>query len=80
MRVGLTGGVGSGKSTVAALVAQRLGCAFIDGDAFHTPEHIAKMHAGHALDDADRALYAAKGGGRNRVVPCRGSGGVAIAS
>ncbi|GJD37524.1 gluconokinase [Methylobacterium aerolatum] len=51
---------GSGKSTVAALVAQRLGCAFIDGDAFHTPEHIAKMHAGHALDDADRAPWLAR--------------------
>jgi gluconokinase len=48
---------GSGKSTVAALVAERLGWIFVDGDSFHTPEHIAKMHAGHALDDEDRAPW-----------------------
>jgi dephospho-CoA kinase len=32
MRIGLTGGIGSGKSTVAALLV-RLGCALIDTDA-----------------------------------------------
>ncbi|MCJ2065103.1 gluconokinase [Methylobacterium sp. J-088] len=48
---------GSGKSTVAALVAERLGWTFIDGDSFHGPENVAKMHAGHALDDADRAPW-----------------------
>ncbi|KAB1074472.1 gluconokinase [Methylobacterium planeticum] len=48
---------GSGKSTVAARVAERLGWIFVDGDSFHSPEHIAKMHAGHALDDADRAPW-----------------------
>lgn len=51
---------GSGKSTVAALVAERLGCVFVDGDSFHTPEHIAKMHAGFALDDEDRAPWLAR--------------------
>lgn len=51
---------GSGKSTVAALVAEQLGCVFVDGDSFHTPEHIAKMHAGFALDDEDRAPWLAR--------------------
>ena len=50
---------GSGKSTVAALVAERLGWIFVDGDSFHTPEHVAKMHAGLALDDEDRAPWLA---------------------
>lgn len=51
---------GSGKSTVAALLAERLGWIFVDGDSFHTPEHIAKMHAGRALDDEDRAPWLAR--------------------
>ncbi len=51
---------GSGKSTVAALVAERLGWIFVDGDSFHTPEHIARMHAGIALDDEDRAPWLAR--------------------
>ena len=51
---------GSGKSTVAALIAERLGWIFVDGDSFHTPEHVAKMHAGLALDDQDRAPWLAR--------------------
>ena len=51
---------GSGKSTVAALIAERLSWIFVDGDSFHTPEHIAKMHAGLALDDQDRAPWLAR--------------------
>ncbi|KST58151.1 carbohydrate kinase [Methylobacterium sp. GXS13] len=51
---------GSGKSTVGALIAERLGWIFVDGDSFHTPEHVAKMHAGHALDDEDRAPWLAR--------------------
>jgi gluconokinase len=51
---------GSGKSTVAALIAEKLGWMFVDGDSFHTPEHVEKMHAGHALDDEDRAPWLAR--------------------
>lgn len=51
---------GSGKSTIAALIAERLGWVFVDGDSFHTPEHVAKMHAGLALDDEDRAPWLAR--------------------
>jgi gluconokinase len=50
---------GSGKSTVAACLAERLGWAFVDGDSFHSAAHIAKMHAGHPLDDDDRAPWLA---------------------
>ncbi len=50
---------GSGKSTVAERLAARLGWTFVDGDAFHSPAHIAKMQAGHPLDDDDRAPWLA---------------------
>ena len=45
---------GSGKSTVGAALAQRLRVPFADADDFHPPANIAKMSAGHALDDTDR--------------------------
>ncbi len=54
-RVILVMGVsGSGKTTVGAMLAGRLGWEFVDGDDFHSPANVAKMHAGHPLDDADR--------------------------
>ena len=45
---------GCGKSTVAALLAGRLGWDFEEGDDLHPAANIAKMAAGHALDDDDR--------------------------
>jgi gluconokinase len=45
---------GSGKSVVGAALAQRLRIPFADADDFHPPANIAKMTAGHALDDHDR--------------------------
>jgi gluconokinase len=45
---------GSGKSTVGAALAQRLRVPFADADDFHPPANVAKMTAGHALDDDDR--------------------------
>lgn len=45
---------GSGKSTVGAALAQRLGVPFEDADDLHPPANIAKMSAGHPLDDDDR--------------------------
>ncbi len=68
---------GSGKSTVGALLAERLGVAYADADDFHPPANIAKMSAGHPLDDTDRApwLDAIAGwiagrGDRGGVVTC----------
>lgn len=45
---------GSGKSTVGAALARRLGVPFADADAFHPAANIAKMSAGRPLDDNDR--------------------------
>jgi gluconokinase len=45
---------GSGKSTVGKELAARLQWPYADGDAFHSPENVAKMAAGVPLTDADR--------------------------
>jgi carbohydrate kinase (thermoresistant glucokinase family) len=45
---------GAGKSSVAALLAGRLGWPFAEGDDMHPQANIDKMAAGHGLDDADR--------------------------
>ncbi|MBO0676240.1 gluconokinase [Mycolicibacterium sp. S2-37] len=45
---------GSGKSTVGAALGQRLRVPFADADDFHPAANIAKMSAGHPLDDIDR--------------------------
>jgi carbohydrate kinase (thermoresistant glucokinase family) len=50
----LMGVSGSGKSTVAALLARRLGWAFQEGDSLHPPANVAMMAAGQALTDDDR--------------------------
>jgi gluconokinase len=43
-----------GKSTVGRLLAQARGVEYLEGDAFHSPQNVARMAAGHALTDADR--------------------------
>ena len=70
---------GSGKSTVAGLLAGRLGWEFGDADDWHTPANVAKMHAGHPLDDSDRWPWlasmaawidATRSAGRHGVLAC----------
>lgn len=70
---------GSGKTTIADELVARLGWAFAEGDSFHPEANVAKMHAGHPLDDEDRWpwLRALAGwigehesAGRNAVVTC----------
>ncbi len=45
---------GSGKSTIARAVRDRLGWDFAEGDDFHPPANVATMAAGRPLTDADR--------------------------
>jgi gluconokinase len=45
---------GSGKSTVGAALARRLGVPFVDADTLHPPANVAKMTAGEPLNDDDR--------------------------
>jgi len=67
---------GSGKSTVAATLVDRLGWEFAEGDDFHPPANVEKMRAGHPLDRWPwlRSLAAWIGeherAGRNVVVTC----------
>jgi gluconokinase len=45
---------GSGKTTVAMLLAAALGWQYIEGDDLHPPENVEKMHGGTPLTDEDR--------------------------
>ncbi|MDF2576044.1 MAG: carbohydrate kinase [Agromyces sp.] len=54
------GVAGTGKSTIAALLAGRLGWPFLEGDALHPETNVAKMAAGHPLDDEDRWPWLAR--------------------
>lgn len=51
---------GCGKSTMGAALAERLGVPFIEGDGLHPESNIAKMSAGIALTDEDRAPWLAR--------------------
>lgn len=48
------GVAGSGKTTIARTLAERLGWRFQEGDALHPPANVAKMSAGTPLSDDDR--------------------------
>jgi gluconokinase len=73
------GVAGSGKSTVARLLADRLGRPMAEADEFHPEANIAKMSAGIPLTDADREpwlrslrdwISAHDAEGRGTVVTC----------
>src|SRR6202035_6150972 len=51
---------GSGKTTVAALLAAALGCQFLEGDDLHPRENVEKMRSGTPLTDADRMPWLRK--------------------
>ena len=51
---------GCGKSTVGALLGQRLGMPFFDGDDFHPAANKQKMAAGVPLTDRDREPWLAR--------------------
>jgi len=45
---------GSGKTTVAVMLAKALGVAFLEGDEMHPRANVEKMRSGTPLTDADR--------------------------
>jgi gluconokinase len=55
----ITGVSGSGKTTVGAILAERLRWPFADADDFHSAGNVAKMQNGIPLDDADRIPWLA---------------------
>ena len=60
MVVVVMGVSGSGKTTVAKLLAERLGWQFQEGDTLHPPENVEKMSAGIPLTDDDRLPWLRK--------------------
>ena len=76
----VVGGVsGTGKSSVARALADRLGWVFLEGDELHPKANVTAMTAGRALTDEDRwpwldaiARWAAdqEAAGRSTVTAC----------
>ena len=66
---------GCGKSTIGQLLAERLGCPFLDADEFHPAGNVTKMAAGMPLTDEDRwpwlkILNAKLKGEKHAVLAC----------
>lgn len=57
MLIIVMGVAGSGKTTVAARLAEALRCPFLEGDALHSATSVEKMSRGIPLTDADRAPW-----------------------
>ncbi len=73
------GVAGSGKSTIAAGLAEKLGVDFIEGDSLHPQANVNKMAGGVPLTDDDRwpwldkigaHIEAERQAGRGVVVSC----------
>lgn len=71
---------GSGKTTIASLLAERLGCAFQDGDDLHPRDNVEKMKSGMPLTDADRFPWLEAIGRRIDAWRKRGEAGVVTCS
>jgi gluconokinase len=54
MAIIVMGVSGSGKTTLGSLLAERLGCAFLEGDEFHDAAAVAMMRGGEPLTDTER--------------------------
>jgi gluconokinase len=74
--MGISGG---GKTTLAMMLAGKLGYVFAEGDEFHSQANRDKMQSGTPLDDDDRApwlqaiqdwMTAEARAGRSTVVTC----------
>jgi gluconokinase len=76
----LMGVSGSGKTTVAELLAKQLGWRFIEGDKLHPPANVEKMKQGIPLTDADRAPWLDRIGEELRSWVTAGQSGVLTCS
>jgi gluconokinase len=74
------GVAGSGKTTIAANLAERLGVPFVEGDSLHPAVNVKKMAAGIPLTDEDRWPWLKAIGERMEVERLTGHGVVVSCS
>lgn len=72
----LMGVCGCGKTAVGEALAARLGAKFVDADALHPPENVAKMSAKIPLTDADRQPWLERV--RREVIDATPTGSVTV--
>jgi gluconokinase len=65
---------GCGKSTVGQALAVANGVSFVEGDQYHPEANVAKMSAGQALNDEDRAGWLLALQAQIRAARLRGEG------
>ena len=71
---------GSGKTTVAERLADKLGWRFVEGDRLHPPANVEKMRQGIPLTDADRAPWLDRIGEELKTWAAEGRSGVMTCS
>jgi gluconokinase len=71
---------GSGKTTVAELLAKQLNWPFMEGDRLHPPANVEKMRQGIPLTDADRGPWLDRIGEELKSWAAEGKSGVLTCS
>jgi gluconokinase len=71
---------GSGKTTVAELLAKQLGWQFMEGDRLHPSANVEKMRQGIPLTDADRVPWLDRIGEELKSWAAEGRSGVMTCS